>query len=111
MEKLTLEERKILAMVECMLLWDLLASGKFLFKQDAIDYLFENESINEDIYDAACPFCEYLYDNKRHCYSCLWPGMGASRCTDPDSPFYIWNINKTTKNAQAVFDMLKLIEF
>ena len=68
---------KILAMTECLILWDYLAETGLKDKKIAIRQLHREFKLSRSEYYSGCPFCEYLRDRGGEdmgCKDCLWPG-------------------------------------
>lgn len=105
---MTQEETRILAMVECMLVWDRLAESGQYSKSGAIKVLRKNGNLLHDMYVNACPFCDYFDD----CSICLWPGRGETRCV-ADGLYIRWCFSLTRserrKAARKILNMLKNI--
>ena len=75
------EATKILALTECLLLWDYIAEHGCT-KSEAICDLHEAGVLEKDVYRQSCPLCDRLRDEKGHCTQCIWPGKGDLRCCD-----------------------------
>ena len=113
-----LEELKILAMTEFLLIWDRVASTGCTKKQ-AIQKLFYEGAISDWPYSQDCPFCHYLRI-RNNCSRCLWPGYNGRRIgvrcqNNANSPYNKYRDAITgTGRAQAgqeVLEMLLGIEF
>lgn len=107
-------ELEILAMVECMLLWDRLSQTGIKNKYDTIRDLYKEGKLSSIDYKCDCPFCDYLDS----CDKCLWPiksnGAGDLRCI-VDSLYIQWDdfsltIKERKKAARKVFNMLLKIK-
>lgn len=116
---MTQEETKILAMVECLLVWDWLSERNFKpaaswvplegYKWQAISALYAEEKLHKGRYYNACPFCDAF---NMACARCLWRTTGLHmHCFSEGSPFVKWEINPTAQNAKKVLDFLLSIEF
>ena len=112
------EDTKVLAVVECALVWDRIYEKGYNNKTKAIDELYEEEGISTCIYDGDCPFCQYFKD----CSECLWPGYdeeeddeSQEQCWDSNTKdmnlFQDWYMDTTSENAKAIRDMILKIEF
>lgn len=113
---MTQEETQILAMVECLLVWDWLSKRDFQkthntkpYKKIAINALYKDRVIHKNHYTEACPFCDaFNFD----CDSCLWKNPHyIIGCCASDSPWTFWKQNPSAKNAKKVLDLLLSIEF
>lgn len=109
---LTMDEKRIIAWVECRLLWDRLSDKEIYtgrtypsLKEDAVKYLYNQGLLHADHYSQECPFCEEF-----HCTDCLWPDP-FQYCMDDTSPYKIWTLNPTPANAKKVCEMLDRIKF
>lgn len=109
-----LEELKILAHVECLLVWDRVCE-RGGSKEKAIEQLFKEGYISKKHYKHSCPFCEYLRygETRKQCSRCIWPGdkNHATRCDKLWAPYYKWRHSKTKENAKKVFELIYNIEF
>ncbi len=59
--------------------------------------------------EAKCGYCEKYFDNK-HCNYCpIKPKgfKGSIGCLDNQHPYDKWDKDRTTKNAQAVLDLIR----
>lgn len=105
------ESGRIFAVVECMILWDYLATTGMKDKQEAIINLYRKKQLHKNHYFSSCPFCDFFED----CNSCLWPkyykGQVRFQCCAHSSPFSKWKINRNKETAKGVLDMLKSISF
>ena len=114
-----IRDLKILAMVECLILWDRIAEKGHWSKKIAIKELYKEGKLSQREYSGDCPFCEYLRDlGKRECADCLWPKrlfLGAEhdlRCLkDSKSEYGDWALDRSSENAKKVLDMLLGIQF
>jgi len=88
------EATKIIALTECLLIWDRAAETDG-DKRAAARVLFGEGKIAKQFYLHGCPFCDYLgvvyAMNHIDCSQCLWPGAGDYRCEqDHKSPYALW---------------------
>lgn len=116
------EATKILAMTECLLIWDRLAETGSQLKQLVINDLYQEKKIHTNDYISDCPFCDCLRNCAESCFSknackhCLWPGyrFEEMRCCDYDSEYYTWvntkKISKRKIKAKKVLEMLLNIQ-
>ena len=114
---ITLDERKILAVTESMLVWDRIFTDGGL-KGDAIYTLLQYGLLHKNSYDFNCPLCgEFRFtkdeddnEEEEQCLLCPWPGTGISRCCDEGSPFREWDNADSDQEAKAaagkVFNLL-----
>lgn len=102
------DETKILALTECLILWDYLAETGAPDKHDAVRDLHVSQKLSRPGYKASCPFCHYFGE----CNNCLWLATSGEVCTD--HLFTEWLIargRKTRKKAaKKVLDFLLTIE-
>lgn len=124
-----LENLKILAMVDSLLLWDRLAETGMDVdaKYIAISDLYDEGVMSDCDYKNDCPFCEYLKETEElhFCANCLWPanapyaGPGDTymRCignSSYDTVYDKWrkedDPNKRGKLAKRIFNMLYTLE-
>ena len=89
-------ELEILAMVECMLLWNRLSETGIRNKHDTIRDLYKEGKLSSINYRSNCPFCEYL----DRCDKCLWPVKSNDTCVLRcviDSLYIQWDDSLTKK--------------
>ncbi len=125
---MTEDEVKILAMTECLILWDYLAETGEDSKSRAALYLYENNKLSMGEYNHGCPLCEYIrhtdglndIDLGEGCQKCLWPKdqyytAYTIPCVHRKSPFRAWQGARTPAARKAaakeVLNMLLAIEF
>jgi len=117
------EETKILAMTECLVLWDYLAKTGEPYKFIAISELHKNGKLASSGYgEFDCPLCFRLrkstLDGDCGCGDCHWPGEKESykaKCEQAGSPFNDWRFSHNTRQrksaAKKVLELLLSIEF
>ena len=109
---------KILAMTECLILWDYLAETGDLSKLMAIEKLYKDGKLSCGKYMCDCPFCSYLrcLESDGHgCESCLWPVTGGPDyvlyCERDGSPYRKWLLSRTKEDkTSAAVEVLRLLE-
>ena len=103
---------KILAMTECLILWDYLAETGEDNKTRALRHLHHNKLISLADYDSSCPLCHYL-----RCQYCVWPRYdNYYRCCSKKSPYIEWEerscgVPARKAAALKVLNLLLSIEF
>ena len=109
------ETTKILALTECMLIWDYIAEHGCL-KHTAIYKLHEAGALHKYDYAGGCPFCEaakeeYVARNTGSvCSYCIWPGSTPGRCMGSPA-YHKYERAKTVGEHQAAGRaMLKFLE-
>ena len=101
------EATKILALTECLLLWDYIAEHGCT-KIEAIRALHKDGKLAKRDYNYLCPFCDRLRVSD-NCSQCLWPGAGYMRCCDAGSPFLLFCFFHVERKA-AGRAMLRFLE-
>lgn len=111
---MTKKDYEIVAMVECMLIWDRLAETGEDDKIDVIDYLYENGLIHKITYKSSCPFCDFYKD----CSKCRWPRYKThpgTQCLRKYSYYANWCASKCPQDrkhwSKKILNMLMEIDF
>ena len=114
---------EILAMTECLILWDYLAETGEESKFVAINRLFDDSKLAQDSYgEWHCPLCFHLrvspWDDGYGCKDCLWPGKPdalSAKCEAYGSPFNTWRFSTLRAERKAaakrVLELLESVEF
>ena len=99
---------KILAMTECLILWDYLAETGEESKFVAMARLFNSGRLAQDSYgELNCPLCERLWFGG--------PNGFLAKCEAAGNPFDTWRLSKISSERKAaakkVLELLESIEF
>ena len=102
------ESTKILALTECLLLWDYIAEHGCR-KKESIIKLYEAQRLEKYTYHADCPLCDRL-----GCNLCPWIGEGVMRCCESGSPYvdfcFASGVAQRKAAGRAMLRFLKEIE-